>query len=311
MASSTSSGDHEDTPPDLQLLCKQSKTCPAGRVLVHKSILAEASAVLKDALSLLSSKKAPQRAGPSTDDELKVDGDLDSWTAVIRFLYSPPMPSDKPCNQLTADQVYMIMPVAHRYGFEEIMSLCLQLTSRVFPGCLSCDTYSSFFILKWLNLAADLRLEELKSVCLKKMIEMAKQKTLHSALCLNGEGDKYLPQTSQNNTNKPTQCPICNSNSYTWVWCFMCGSWVCNRGNRGINYDNYDDTHATYTLGCCGHDSIPLNSRPPAVVPPAAELKDVQSLISHAHPEFLSMHASTLQELVMALYFYHQSSSAQ
>ncbi|GAX76392.1 hypothetical protein CEUSTIGMA_g3837.t1 [Chlamydomonas eustigma] len=240
------SGDHQDTPPDLQLLCEESKTCPAGKVFVHKSILAEASTVVKDALSLLSSEKAPRNTGPSTD-ELKVVGDLNSWTTVLRILYSPSMPFDtfdEPCHLLNADQVYIIMPVAHRYGFEKIMSLCLQLTSRLFPGCLSCDTYSSYFIVKWINLADDLQLEQLKCVCFEKMIEMAEQKVLHSALCLNGEGDKYLQQKMASRANilkrpqmKPTRCPngpakACAHSKLLGIscalWCSACIMWVCS-----------------------------------------------------------------------------------
>jgi hypothetical protein len=56
----------------MQLLCQKSETCPAGKVLVHKNILEEASALLKEVLSLMLEERDPvdlTRSGPA---ELKV-----------------------------------------------------------------------------------------------------------------------------------------------------------------------------------------------------------------------------------------------
>jgi hypothetical protein len=95
----------------------------------------------------------------------QVDGSLGSWTYLLTCLYAM---HDQP--ELTVEAAYSLLPLAHKYDFSKALA---KLVRRMERKPLSHVPAASNYVVRWMELADRLHLEELQAKCLATMRQLA------------------------------------------------------------------------------------------------------------------------------------------
>ena len=151
-----------------------------------------------------------------------MDGNLEAWQRILVHLYPVSRPN------LSMESVYDMLPLLHKYNIKGIMDGCLEYLKTQFPASLSPDPNSPCYIINWLKLADDLQLDDLKTVCMAKVRDMARNKKLGAALLSPSKQGYHGP--------RPASCPNSHATSLypaCPAWCNDCVDWVCCGGVPG------------------------------------------------------------------------------
>ena len=186
-----------DSDGDVKLICTADGNEQVVG-LVHSQFLSFSSAVLANALSCRPAVVSGEKQ-PPFKFELKVDGSVDAWRCILQRLY-PFYP--QPSNNLSV--VATMLPVLHKYDIAHLLTSALDFVNSNLirpPSSLSPDPFSPSYVLKWLNLADGLQLDDIKTACLSKMRQMSVARTLEKALVV-------IPSaTAVTTPPKPMSCP--------------------------------------------------------------------------------------------------------
>jgi len=96
-------------------------------------------------------------------------------------------PTVRPKPALSSDAIGGILPLVHKYDIACLLEDCLAYLKIALPDRLSPKISSPDYVIKWLKLADDLQLDDLRAMCMKKTWEMARNSQL-------GEAIMYLDQ---------------------------------------------------------------------------------------------------------------------
>jgi hypothetical protein len=111
-----------------------------------------------------------------------VDGSLGAWTFIMSDLYpqldAPP---------LTLGGVYVLLPVVHKYNFTKLLTRLVDFIKEKSEALSTYPSNTSTYIIRWLEMAECLQLDELREVCISRLRGMTKQQ-LDLAILIPGSG---------------------------------------------------------------------------------------------------------------------------
>ena len=125
-------------------------------------------------LLFFNTQEASYDSSPSCGSTLQLEGNLGTWLAILEHLYAAqdgaaiegPQQQQQQQLQLSGPpgSVFSMLPVLHKYDIHCLMEACLNHLSAALPDRLSPHPGSEGFIIRWLGLAEELQLDELKEV---------------------------------------------------------------------------------------------------------------------------------------------------
>ncbi|KAG1666413.1 hypothetical protein FOA52_006522 [Chlamydomonas sp. UWO 241] len=102
--------------------------------------------------------------------KIPVDGSLGTWAYILSDCYPQCTPP-----ALTLGNVFMLLPVVHKYNFPYLLTRLMAITKEQ-SGALSHDpAVLATFVIRWLDLAERLQLDELRQLCMDRLQGMTRE----------------------------------------------------------------------------------------------------------------------------------------
>ena len=171
---------------------------------------------------------------------------------ILAHLY----PTVRPRPSLSSDAIGGILPLVHKYDIACLLEDCLAYLKIALPDRLSPKISSPDYVIKWLKLADDLQLDDLRDMCMKKAREMARNSQLGFAIMHTPGKLNGLPSKPKPSGCFSGHCSRHSSKATCPMWCKKCNEWVCTMGSGSKCY--YKKCVGGCVNGCGG----PIRSPP-------------------------------------------------
>mmetsp|Transcript_21783 Transcript_21783/g.65153 ORF Transcript_21783/g.65153 Transcript_21783/m.65153 type:complete len:305 (-) Transcript_21783:162-1076(-) len=193
-----------------------------GQLHVHSQFLKVSSPVFSTALA--------EDVDTEACNKLPVTGTMAAWRAILARLY--PM---HPRPKLTASDAYEMLPVVHMYDMRVVQAKVLSYLAKHFPQELSVDPGSPCYVMRWLALADQLKLEAIEEMCMSKIRDMAHKRQLEAVLLASVPRTlRTVPRVTPLVPRPPGYgtCNGYNHGSDCVQWCINCNKWTCTEASK-------------------------------------------------------------------------------